>query len=102
MILAIINNRGLSIIKYLVEHGAKINDIGIGFRSVLSFATERGNLDVVKYLVEHGDEVDEIDCCDKTALYYAIELEYLEVVKHLVEHGADINLEDERGYTPLT
>lgn len=44
----------LELVKYLVEHGANVNDI-VGFnygKTVLFSACESGNIEIAKYLVD--------------------------------------------------
>jgi ankyrin repeat protein len=57
-------------------------------KSLLSTATELGNLELVKDLVEHGADIHENE---NGPLKLAIWNGHLEVVKYLVEHGADIH-----------
>jgi hypothetical protein len=70
-------NGHLSVVKYLVEHGANIhalNDVA------LNDASTKGHLDIVKYLVEHGAN---IHASNDLALFNAGMNGHLDVVKYL-------------------
>ena len=75
----------LSVVKYLVEHGA---DITARNNEALRWASRNGHLEIVKYLTEHGAD---IPAQDNYAVRFASGNGHLEVVKYLVEHGADIS-----------
>jgi len=115
-----------TIVKYLVEHGAKINvkDEFINtlqyleFKSPLGIACENGNESIVKYLIEHKANInhkyrliknENLVCSyypliystlkflfTKTPLISACEENNESIVNLLLEHNADTNLEYEQ------
>ncbi|XP_028395339.1 serine/threonine-protein kinase TNNI3K-like [Dendronephthya gigantea] len=88
--------------KYLVEHGADVNDEDNVGRTALSYAVTQGTLEMMKYLVEHGAYVNDKDNVGRTALSYAVTKGRVEMMKYLVEHGADVNDKDNVGRTALS
>eukprot|EP00833_Pecoramyces_ruminatium_P015430 jgi/Orpsp1_1/1189462/evm.model.d7180000072215.1 len=108
-----------SMVKYLVEHGADVNEVyecrkytkgsnGIRYyylcniikvKSPLSMACEKGNESIVKCLVEHGADINaKYEYLDYekleiiTPLMYACKNGNVSIVNYLIEHGADINI----------
>ncbi len=94
----------LEIVKYLIEHGAKINqqveldDIPVVEGVIeygdtaLMYASHSGHLDVVSYLIDMGADVNLKDFKYSTALIRASTDDgHLEVVRFLIDSGADIN-----------
>lgn len=78
----------LSIVKVLVENGAKVDSAMRNGWTALMFAAESGNLDVVKYLVQHGADVN-IVCTSNytaTALEKAMNNDNDKVFKYLLAH----------------
>src|SRR5688500_11448494 len=64
----------LSIVKYLIDNGASVNDVSrySGF-TALHCASLNGRIEIVKYLIDNGASVNDVSrdsgC---TALHYAI------------------------------
>jgi len=91
-------NRNETIIKYLVEHGANVNQKdGIGNTPLIVTCKNEGLENIIKYLVEHGANVNQ-----KTTVQNEYEIEYtplviaceygnLNIIKYLIEKGANIN-----------
>lgn len=80
-----IKSESLEMVKYLVEHGADVNERDCD--TPLMRASECGNLDIVKYLVECGAKVN--TPIYDSALIHAVRHNHLDIVKYLLEHGAD-------------
>jgi len=85
------DNINIYIIKYLVEHGADINEATKYGETALFNTCKNGNEVVVKYLVEHGADVNKEIRNGKTPLFEACSSGNEAVVKYLVEHGANVN-----------
>ncbi len=83
---AILYDRDLSIIEYLLKNGANINS---GDESALFFALK--NKKLFTFLLENGADVNYRNSFGKTVLYYAIELGDIDIVKILIENGANLN-----------
>ena len=66
-----------NIFRYLVEHGANVNEADEEGETSLYQACEEGHEGIIEYLIEHGADGD------------------------VVEHGADVNKADKKGKTPL-
>ncbi len=82
--------------KYLVEHGADINNSGgwLNARTALHIAATSDSLEIVKYLVKHGADINCQNMWHVTALHCAVRTSSLEVVKYLVENGAKVKRPD--------
>lgn len=96
-------------IKFLVEHGANINDVGAPdsrlFRAPLMVACMYERFDIVKYLVEKGVDVNYLNPYRQSASSSAccVVRDRYNIVLYLLKHGADYNksifyLEDEKRY----
>ena len=88
-----------NIVKYLVEHGADVNEEIYG-NTPLFAAVKKSNENIVKYLVEHDADVNHKNACGETSLFAAARRGNENIIKYLVEHGADVN-EGIYGNTPL-
>lgn len=89
----------VSIVQYLIVHGAQITP------DIINIAAVKGDLEMLKLLVEGGGNVNGIDHDGTTPLIRILtELyaqPYYEIVEYLVSMGADINKTVSRGITPL-
>lgn len=92
-----IKSGSLDMVRYLVEHGADVNERD--YDTLLMRASECGNLNIVKYLVECGAKI-ETPVCD-SALKHAIEHHHLDIVKYLLKHGADKSKQYYNWHTPM-
>ncbi|XP_076238945.1 transient receptor potential channel pyrexia [Calliopsis andreniformis] len=118
----------LELLDLLYKNGADINTTDKIGRCALFHAAHRGNSEVVKWLLQRGSFTDtkvNVDSCSKdfrksirgpysigqqlpipecwgrTALHQAVKNNHSEVVKLLVNANTDVNVQDERGITPL-
>jgi len=91
----------ICLIKYLVEHGIKLNYKNKKGEPALYIVCKSDNEKIIKYLVEHGADTNAKNEKDCTPLFIACENGNESVVKYLVEHGAHINKENKDGNTPL-
>ena len=78
-----VRNGDFDIVKYLIEHGAKVNGhpgqyVCINF---VTNAAENGHLDILKYLMEEMNAK-----CNNYALIKACEKGHLSIVQYLVEN----------------
>ena len=84
-----VREQNLDILKYLVEKGAKINDVTLTEESLsrycLSEAASSGNIDIVKYLVDEINVYDGDTYESSDAALKAIKQDDFEVLKYLVE-----------------
>ena len=84
-------NSSLERVKYLIEHGADVNNQDRFGWSALQSAAYNDDRDMVQYLVEQGADVNAKSNLEKTALHYAAQNGNLKLVQYLIEHGADVN-----------
>ena len=94
----------LDIVQYLVnEVGCDVNCLDSEAYTPLHRAIEYGHLPIVQYLLSQP----QCNCetrsnnCGMYPLHHAAELGYLEIIKALVEGHCDINVSDDKGYTPI-
>jgi len=128
-LLIAVKNNNITLLKYLIENGADINDIcsispNVAFlnnyhhypynydsiiksynETPLSIAFSNGNETLIKYLIEHGANVNikwkNCNGEEKTLLIVACEIGNIYLVKYLIENGADVNLKVKDSETPL-
>ena len=84
----------MKIARYLIDHGANVNNEDINQLTPLLYATDDNynNLELIKLLVEKGADVNHKDRSGLTPLMKAVcHPQYLDIIKYLIEKGADIN-----------
>ena len=103
-------DRGLDVLKFLLEHGA---DTGAtdGFQSTaLHVASYHGGVKTTQLILQHGANVNARNRMGQTPLHrvlYSLDDDtisldrYLDVIRCLLEHGADIGAQDNTNATPL-
>jgi len=79
----------LSMINFLLQNGAGVNNVDLTTRSSLIYASRDGHVPVVALLLQNGARIDSRDAWGKTALMHAAERGHDQVVKLLVQKGAD-------------
>jgi hypothetical protein len=95
-------NGHLDVVKYLVEHGANVNDQNNELKkSPLLAAAWSRHLDVAEYLLSKGASINAQAHNGFTPLNDAASIGDFQIVKFLVEHGADVRIPDLHGRTPL-
>jgi ankyrin repeat protein len=95
-------NGHLDIVRYLVEHGARIDQRDNNRKkSALLAAAFKGHFDCVQYLVEHGANLNVQAVNGWTPLHDAAYIGNFPIVKLLVDSGARLDLRNERHETPL-
>lgn len=95
-------NGHLDIVRYLVEHGAKVDQRDNNRKkSALLAAAFKGHYDVVQYVVEHGADLNVQAVNGWTPLHDAAYIGDFEIVKLLVDRGARLDLRNERHETAL-
>jgi len=85
-----ITYRNMPIIKYLVTHGADVNNQGIGgcCNTPLVHAICFENIELVKYLVDHGANVNQPGKDSMKPLTYAKTRNNQEIIDYLIEKNA--------------
>jgi ankyrin repeat protein len=105
LFIAIIAKTDNSIVKMLLESGAKVNINYNDGNTPLIVAIENENIEVVKMLLDKGANVNQKDINEQygyTPLTVAIQKKYFKVVELLLDKGADVNQTNDDGFTPLT
>jgi serine/threonine-protein phosphatase 6 regulatory ankyrin repeat subunit B len=97
----------IEIVKQLLHSGLTPND-GWGGNLPLGGAAYEGRIEVVKLLLDHGADVNAVNRSSggngETALHYATRCtasSALKIVELLLASGAHVNVNDQRGATPL-
>jgi len=94
----------ISMVKYLVEHGADIHqqNKNIIYSHPFFHAIKKSNLNILQYLIEVGGETTFSEMNKKCSfLNYAIENSSSEIIQYLVKQKVDLNKKNEKGKTPL-
>ena len=93
-----------SMVKFLAENGADINEIFTLSPEVstnaLNLSITSGRPDIADILLTYGADPNYQDSTGRTALVYAV-VTGEEIVRVLLEHGADPNISDNSKRTPL-
>lgn len=89
------------IIKYLIDHGADVNDTTSYGDTSLIRACEDGEIELIKYLIAKGADINQKGSLGATPLHEAARNGHLEIVKLLIENGAEISAKGYGNETPL-
>lgn len=91
------------IVDFLIKRGAKIDTLSIRGTTPLISATRTGSLELVQLLLKAGasKSINHINNYHNHALHYAVAAERIDIIELLLSYGADINLKNQKGYTPL-
>lgn len=87
----------ISILKLLLDRGAKVDGISSYGETALKIASRRGRFDAVQLLLKSGCERQQLEW---TPLMFAIVFGSLNDVKNLLEKQADLNVRDHYHRTP--
>ena len=113
--------------KFLLQHGADINETSIDGGSGLISASYKGHVEAVRFLLEKGADISML-LDQRNALYWAVDRQHPEIVdlllekeidtsgalvlavekgdvkiiKKLLKYSVDLNETNLKGYTPLT
>ncbi len=74
---------------------------GLGQVPAETRVSERDSLDATRFALELGADVNATNDVGRTALHGAAHIRSDAIVQLLVDHGAPVNVEDQRGITPL-
>eukprot|EP00057_Strongylocentrotus_purpuratus_P028399 XP_011682873.1 PREDICTED: ankyrin-3-like [Strongylocentrotus purpuratus] len=89
-------------VRYLISHGADVNESNNVGWTALHFAAQKGHLDIVDYLLGQGAEVAKGDVDGISPLHVAAFIGHCDVTEHLLRRGAEVNgATKEKGYTAL-
>lgn len=101
LLLAVRDAGDLSLVRFLHQHGAGVDEPDLDGRTPLSFAASAGRLDLVEYLAAEGARLDLPDKRGRTPLFHAVLGDEEAVAKWLLEHGAAVDVRDHFQDTPL-
>ncbi|TQD70764.1 hypothetical protein C1H46_043701 [Malus baccata] len=93
-----ISGKHESLIKLLLDNGAKINSGNVG--NFACDAVEQNNLELLKDIVTYNGDVTLPKSNGTTALHTAVCEGNVEIVKFLLEQGAEADKPDGYGWTP--
>ncbi|EAY18904.1 ankyrin repeat protein, putative [Trichomonas vaginalis G3] len=91
----------LSLWKYFISLGAKINAKDYKDCTPLHFAVLSNSKEIVEFLISHGANINAKNEQRDTPLHYAALLDCKEIAEVLILHGADIDAKNLFGKTPL-
>jgi ankyrin repeat protein len=97
-----INHNALfELMKFLVAHGASVNDYDDEGNTPLHLAAEKGHADFILFLIEIGADINAKDREGSTPLLLAMKNKRHEVALVLISKNAEINAEDRDKRTAL-
>jgi len=103
-------DRGLDVLKFLLEHGADTNATDGNQSTALHVASYHGGVKTTRLILQHGANIHARNRMGQTPLHrvlYGLNDDtpsldhYLDVIRCLLEHGADIDAQDKDNATPL-
>jgi serine/threonine-protein phosphatase 6 regulatory ankyrin repeat subunit C len=90
------------LVRLFLDKGVEVEFGDDKGRTLLHFASQRGDVQVVRHLVENkGAAVDLRDNCGNASLHDACASGMVEVVRYLLRHHADANAENVYQYRPI-
>ncbi|XP_062566082.1 uncharacterized protein LOC134228439 [Saccostrea cucullata] len=90
-----------SIVSYLLEKGASINNTNKAGKTPLWAAIQRGKFDIVALLVEKGIGVNETDRNGRTPIWWASHEGQEEILKLFIDLKGKVNICDHNDISPL-
>ncbi|XP_055637312.1 protein fem-1 homolog CG6966 isoform X1 [Toxorhynchites rutilus septentrionalis] len=90
-----------SIVKLLVQHGAKVNSTTKTNSTPLRAACFDGHYEIVKYLVSHGADIEVANRHGHTCLMIACYKGHYKIAQYLLSLKADVNRRSVKGNTAL-
>jgi ankyrin repeat protein len=99
-------SRVAKVSQLLIDYGARVNDRDEHGRTALMIAVffdhyyDDNNI-ITEMLIKNRADINAQNNAGLTALYYAINHANIEAIKLLVENGANVNIRDNRGWSPF-
>lgn len=94
-LLLAIHKRDITILEYLIEHGAKINENAYVLKELHVAVQQSDSTDAFKkmfyILTKHGVEIDSLNKWGETPLCLAILMEKYQIAEYLIHEGANVN-----------
>jgi ankyrin repeat protein len=87
----------ISMVQYLLDHGADAKASGLGDTTALQVASGGGDIEIMRLLIAKGADVNHRECNGRTPLMIACEKGQVAAVEFLLAHGADPALTDGYG-----
>lgn len=98
---AAIESGHIAVVKYLLDHGANVNDIDLEGNSALLLSVRHQRVEVFTHLLEKGAGLNYRSKVGRTALYEAALVGNYDMVDRLIRAGADTHVVDVFGNTIL-
>jgi len=89
-------------VKYLIQHGASVNQTILNGWTPLAYAASQGHIQIVKCLIKYGALVNTKNEQDYTALIWTSIEGHYDILKYLIKHGATITDKLFSGDTVIT
>jgi ankyrin repeat protein len=91
----------ITIVRFLLDRGVKL-DLDLDGKSLpLHVAAQLGAYEVAEMLVGHGANINTVNKQGKTALMFAVESRQIRLITYLLKSGANVNVIDANGLTAL-
>lgn len=97
LMLAVHSNK-LDVVRYLIEHGAKINEVDNNGHNALFYVVDN-NRNMFQLLLNAGADISQEANDKATLLINAAKNKNFEIIRYLLENEANIHAKDDLGYT---
>jgi ankyrin repeat protein len=100
-LLAAIKSNNPDSVKYVIEHGANVDECDWNQTTPLHLAAKGSKKEIVSLLIDAGADLNERNKSGQTPLHVAADSNYLYCIFLLVRAGAIVNVTNKDGNTPL-
>lgn len=94
-VLLAIHKRDITVLQYLIAHGAKVNDNAYSLKelhvAVQQFESIVAFKRIFNILMRHGVEIDSLNRWGETPLCLAMLMEKYQIAEYLIHEGANVN-----------
>ena len=97
LIIAMMSNH-MKFIDYIISSGFDLSQGNVEGHAAIHMAVRTGNLDALKRILRENVSVNQQNVKGETVLHFQQNAESFQL---LLEHGANVNLQDDKGRTPL-
>lgn len=89
------------VIRFLIEHGADVNEPNSKGIRVLHYAAQSADTETVEILIQAGADLNVLSHKKNSPLMLATQHGLLKVMKKLMKAGADLKIKDDQGLSPM-
>ena len=90
ILMSAVKRRKLDLIKYIIEHEAKINLEIQNPKPLIIYVIETCDLEIIQYLIDHGINVNGEDKNGKKSIDYVLATRSVDIMQLMLKHGMEI------------